>query len=817
MTPLLKEAWAGLQRRGAATAVAVGGLTLALAACLLVALIATAVADPFPDAPDPERVVVLDFKGNPPGRPGSWLSYSPVAIGALLKARPLPLDQISRVAFDGIDIEHEGRVQPAYKLMADPEVVPLLGLKVLAGDFRAALAQRDGIAITVGLMRKLWGELPPAQALGRTLLSRGQRYTVLAVLPPPDPRAPFGDANPMVGDGWAWVGFDSQGNGWSEADRDAIYMANGRVFARLRTGASVAQVGGWMREAFVASPGYAALPADWKANREAAYFRGLPLTQLPFEGEVAELRWQLIGAVAAACVLLLLMAAFNHMNLQAAALLQRQRETALRRCLGASAGQLLRLWAMEALLPLGAGAAGALLLAWWVAPAVANWMGLSPALPVADPLPGNVLAGLTAAVALLLPLTLAVPAALALQRAPAPALQGRTASEGPWGRRLRQGLLGLQLAGALGLLALAGVLALQQQHLLQAERGFDIRNRLWLGLMVDPQNMPPMEGLVQALNAHPAVQHWAFSGGRLGRDTEGRKELHVSTSRHQQVLRVSTVSSDFVDTFGLKLLAGSVGKNPSTNAGTGGEPRLVIDAKAARLLGFASPQKAVGALLRGGGGYLQEGQDQRRVVAVVQDVKLESARDPALPQAFIVDDKPQWDVALHGRDTATLRAAIDEIWKAHGPPVPHEVRAADEMLADAYQLEQQLTTLLIGLSLLAMGVALVGAYALVADTLRRRRTELVLRRLHGAGPAAMARQVLREFAWPLLGAAVVALPLSAWLGGMYLGGFVDRVDTLAGLALPLFAASGAVVIVLAAAAARHLRQALALQPVEALG
>ena len=35
----------------------------------------------------------------------------------------------------------------------------------------------------------------------------------------------------MVGDGWAWVGFDSQGNGWSEADRDAIYMANGRVFA----------------------------------------------------------------------------------------------------------------------------------------------------------------------------------------------------------------------------------------------------------------------------------------------------------------------------------------------------------------------------------------------------------------------------------------------------------------------------------------------------------------------------------------------------------------------------------------------------------
>ncbi len=102
-------------------------------------------------------------------------------------------------------------------------------------------------------------------------------------------------------------------------------------------------------------------------------------------------------------------------------------------------------------------------------------------------------------------------------------------------------------------------------------------------------------------------------------------------------------------------------------------------------------------------------------------------------------------------------------------------------------------------------------------SLRRRRTELVLRRLHGAGPAAMAREVLREFAGPLLGAAAVALPLAAWLGEMYLGGFVDRIDPLPGLAGPLSVALAAIVLVLVAAAARHLRLALALQPAEALG
>jgi hypothetical protein len=810
MTGLLSDALRGLRHRRGATLVAVGGLMLAQAACLLVGLLAIALADVDPGIPDPERVVVLDFKGNPPGQPSPWLASSPVAFGPMLKERQLPLDGIARVAPDGIDIHHEGRLQPALLLLADPDVVTVLGLKAVHGDLRAALSRHDGIALTTGLVRMLWGELPAAQALGRRLESRGTFYTVAAVIPNIDPRAPFWGANPMVGNAMAMVGFDTQGNPWSEENRQAIFMVNGRVFARLGVGASVEQVGGWMRDAFLASPRHADLPADWKAGREAAYFRGLTLAQLPFEGEGQELRWQLIGGVAAATVLLLLMAALNHMNLQVASLLQRQRETALRRSLGADSGHLLQLWALEALLPLLASAVAALLLAWWVAPAVANWLGLSPALPVADPLPVRALAGLGLSVGLLLPLTLAWPAWMALRRAPAPALQGRTASEGPWGRLVRQGLLALQLGGALLLLSLAGVMAVQQHHLLHADRGFDTRNRMWLGIMVDPTHMPPMGDFIAALGRHPAILHWAFSDGRPGADTQGgSRELHVSPSQHKHLLRVSTVSTGYFDTYGMTVLAGDL------RAGSG-DKRLVIDAKAARLLGFATPQDAVGALLRGGGGWRQEGADPRRVVAVVKDVKLESARDPALPQGFLLDDKPQWDLSVHGTDLPALRQALVDIWTAHGPPVRHQIQASDELIAATYRQEEQLTTVLIAVSLLAMGVAMLGAYALVADTLRRRRTELVLRRLHGAGHLAIAREVAAEFAVPLASAALGGLPLAAWLGETYLGGFVDRVGAASGLAGPLAAAAAVTLGVTALAALRHARQALALQPIEAL-
>lgn len=809
MKTLLFDALSSLHGRRGPTLIAASGLMLAMAACLLVALLSIALSDPDPAIPDPQRVVLLDMKGNPPGQPSPWFTASPISFARMLKDRKVPLELISRVSGNGMDIDNNGRLLPAYLLIADPDLVPLLGLRALHGDLRATLNQRDGIAITAGLARKLWGELPLQEGIGKRIESRGAFHTVTAILPNTDPRSPLSGASPMVGDAMAMIGFESHGNPLSDADEDAIYAINGRVLARLPSGVSIERVGDWMREAFNANPLYAQLPIAWRANREAAYFRGLRLTQLPFEGAGNELRWRLLNTVAAASALLLTLAAFNCMNLQTANLLQRQRETALRRSLGADGPQLVRLWAMETAVPLLLAAAGALLLAWWLAPAIANWLGLSPKQPIADPLPGRALLGLLVTTLVLLPLIIALPAWTALRRAPAPALQGRTASEGPWGRRLRQILLTLQLGGAALLLSLAGVLAIQQQHLLHADRGFDTRNRLWLGVMVNPDFVPNMDTFLAALDRHPAVTHRAFSDVRPARETQGRMEMHVSASQHKQVLRVTTVSPSFFDTYGMTLLAGT------PRIGTG-EVNLVIDAKAARLLGFASPNAAVGETLRGGGGFLQEGTDVRRIVAVIKDVKLESAREPALPQAFVLTDRPQWDLSIAGTNLATLRPAVEQLWKLHGPQLTYDIQSADEQRAATYQQEQQLTTMLAAIALLAAGVAMVGVYALVADTLRRRRTELVLHRLHGAGHAAIARQVTTELAPPVLLAAALALPLAFWLGQQYLHDFVDRVSDTLGLAVPLILASIATLLITTIAAARHIRGALSLQPIEAL-
>jgi putative ABC transport system permease protein len=283
MKALLLDAVRGLASRLGPAAVTVGGLMLAMTVCLIVALLAIAQAAPDPAIPDPDRVVLLDFKGNIPDQPISWFTGGPVAFGPMLKERKVPLDLISRASGNGLDINMNGRLHPTFLLIADPDLVPLLGLKSLHGDLRAALTRHDGIAITPGVVRELWGDLPAAEAMGRRFESDGVFYTVAAIIPDFDPRSPVGQASPMVGDRKAMVGYETQGGARTEDYRDNIYAYTGRVFARLRPGATVDPIGGWMRAAFEANPKYAELPAEWKANgREAAFFRGITLTQLPF-------------------------------------------------------------------------------------------------------------------------------------------------------------------------------------------------------------------------------------------------------------------------------------------------------------------------------------------------------------------------------------------------------------------------------------------------------------------------------------------------------------------------------------------------------
>ena len=797
MSPaLLQDAWRALRRPGL-QGLAQIGLALALAASLLVACLAHALATPDPAIPDPERVVLLDFMGNPPGHRSNWFTAAPLFFGPALRRMGVPLEHLARSTESALSLRSAGGQVRALKLLlADPELVPLFGMRALHGDLITTLGRRDALVLDTDAVRQLWGDLPPAQALGRSLPTvDGSAFVVGAVMAPLDPRNPLHGA-PLL------AGFDSRANGMSDEARERPFVINGRVFARLGVGARAEQVAGWMRSAFLAHPGLKQFPPEWTRGREAAFFRGLPLTQLPWAGEKHALRWERVGALAAAAALLTLLATLNGAQLSAAALLRRQRETAVRRSLGASRMALLRLWAAEALGPALLAAAAALLLAWWSTPWLAGWLGLwMPDFP-----PAALIAALFGLSLLLLIPQLALAAGWALRQPPAAALQGRSRGEGPWGRRLRQGLLGLQLGGALLLLALSGVLLQQHQHLLQADRGYTAEHRLVLEGLADG---PPPVALIEALTHLPQVRSWSW-GDALPTDIYMESLEGLRGPAGEVQLRTNEVAPSFFRTWGMKLLAGD------PQGGGQGEGRVVLDAQAARILGFASPAAAVGQLLRGGGGFAQVGEQAFRIVAVTADLRFEAGRLPSQPKLFHLKEEPVGLLTLHGDDSQALEKAVHQTWQRLAPERVQRVELASVQRAQAAAEERRLTGLLFGVALLALAVAALGAQALVADTLRRRRREIVLRRLHGAGPAAIVRTLLGELLPPLGAALMLALPLAAWLGAHYLQQYADRVALLPGLTPPLLAAGALILPLLLLTLWQQLREALALQPIEAL-
>jgi ABC-type antimicrobial peptide transport system permease subunit len=112
-----------------------------------------------------------------------------------------------------------------------------------------------------------------------------------------------------------------------------------------------------------------------------------------------------------------------------------------------------------------------------------------------------------------------------------------------------------------------------------------------------------------------------------------------------------------------------------------------------------------------------------------------------------------------------------------------------------------------------LAIAGFGTYVLAAHTVQRRAREIVLRKLHGAGPSHIALLVVRETGALALLAALAALPL-AWLGiGRYLAQYVERAPIGGWTLLAAFAMT---LLVAALAVARHAWLAMRMRPADAL-
>src|SRR5471030_201084 len=434
----LRLGWRALTQEPAYLAVAVSGLGIGLAAAALLLGLVRYSTQYNAHVPDAEHVYVVKQRFNvDPKAP--VFDQAPLFLRAVAGRLPgvigatgyVPTRPLNRpLTLRG---ENHGALRRLDGLTVLPGFTATLGVRALAGNLDAALAQPDSFAITRQAALRLFGS---ADAVGRTLRAEGQLLRVAAVVatPPSNTTIPFEalfGATSLLGEPELRHELLTGDQGWW-----------GKLLIRVRPDASVADITHALQRTLDDSAVSGKLKPEARqrlGQRHAMELSLAPLRDAYFDEEVAgngisapgeRARPAVVAALAALALLIVALAAVNYVNLSTLRVLRRQRDIAMRMVLGAGARRIATQLLIEALLVALLATALALLLAWLALPAFCRLVqrdlgGLFTPGYVAAALAGGVMLGM---------LTALHPTALALRVRPALALAGRRGGEGP-GRR----------------------------------------------------------------------------------------------------------------------------------------------------------------------------------------------------------------------------------------------------------------------------------------------------------------------------------------------------------------------------------------------
>ncbi len=638
-------------------------------------------------------------------------------------------------------------------------ISPALGRDFVAGDDLPNVAR---VAIlSDALWRQRFGADPAI--LGRAIRLDDEAYTVVGVLP-----AGFGNVMDPAAAIYAPLAYDpalpAQGREWGH---------HLRVLGRVGTAVTPAQLNDDLGRVLQAMA--TRFPDQLKDG-------GMPRAMAPtlLADELTAGVRPTLTAIAGAVLLVLLIACVNVANLQLARSIEDQGDLRIRQALGAGRTRLLRGIVLESLVSALAAAATGFLLACNI---VALLRAIAPAeLPALATLsPGPRDAVFALATALVAALVIAAPAATQLfgggdnERRTQRVIGGR--------QRARRALVIAEVALALVLLVGAGLLLQSVRRLFEIHPGFDSAGLVTLHVQSASHRFDDAaaaqsygEQVLDAVRALPGVTRAAwtsqlpFSGDFDQYGVSFEAGPGEPPSGGYGAMRYA-VSPGYLGTMGIALLRGrEIGADDQ--AGTA--PVAVISAALAHArFGDADP---IGKRLHVGRTDLP----WFTVVGVAADVKQASLRDDdggavyvGAAQWYFTDTSPTLVVRTAG-DPLVLAAALKSTVAAIDADHAVVRVAVMDQLLKASEAERRFALALFeAFGALALLLAAVGVYGVLAANVVDRRREIGVRIALGARADSVARLVIRQgmgMMLPGIALGVVAsLLLSRFLQNLLFG------------------------------------------------
>jgi predicted permease len=710
---------------------------------------------------DPGRLVFLFEKTEKATRLGNlWAFTYPNFLDV---QRTTTAVDAAASAFGGGAVREQDKAEHFNGCEVTSTFFPVLGVQMLRGRAFSADEDRPGgapvIVISERLAEKLFSSADAA--VGQTLVLDEEPRTVVGVLPA----------------GFRWMGNPeldvftplAQDPSPNLLHRDRHMLT---VAARLRPGVSLVQA-----RTDLDAIGHG-LAKQFPDTNEGRTF----ITQ-PFEvdtSDVSSALWLLFGAVG----LVLLIACANVANLLLVRSVGREREFAMRAALGAGRGRLIRQCLLEsAVLGLGGGAVGVLLAVAGLRPFVALWPN---ALPRADEigLDWRVMlfalgASLSSGFLFGLVPALRVPTRDVEQR-----LRGGQRAVGGASRRLHGAFVVAEIGLAVVLLVSAGILGRTLIRLASINPGVDVNNVLTARMSLAPSTLanpaailPAWRDVLDHARRVPGVEDATIVDiipMREGNNTIGYWPNASMPPEDRTPEALATCAMpDFQKVMGLRLL---VGRFIDDQDRMGSEKVVVIDEVLAKnAFGGANP---VGKQL-----WIEErtspfsdgsaGNDISTVIGVVGHVRYwgPTGDDSATVRAELYYSFAQvypgylhrWSdlMSIAVRTTIPPMSIVGSLEKAvkgpTGDQVLNEIQSMDQIASDSLGQQRMLMILFGIFAGLALLLACIGIYGVLAYLTRQRVPEIGLRMALGASARDIIQLVLRQSFWMVIGGVAVGV------------------------------------------------------------
>ncbi len=518
----------------------------------------------------------------------------------------------------------------------------------------------------------------------------------------------------------------------------------------------------------------------------------------------------------------LLLACVNIANLMLARGAHRQREMSVRLALGAGRRRILRQMLTESLMLSLLGGISGMFLAYLgrnVLPSLLSnpWENNALNVPF-DWLVFTFAAAVTLATGLLFGLA---PAFGAARAEVGTALKDTAQTT----TRRRKGLGGKSIVGfqvALStLLVIGALLFLRTLFALNTINvGFPTDHLLLFGInppslrYPDGKDIQLYQRLEQAFAAIPGVQSVAASDPPLlsgnmsvtGFSIEGAKSAKQNLPPQKRL----AVGNDFFHTMGVPITAGrSFGPQDTT---TSAKVAIINQALAKERFPGINPLGKRFSTAGDKGPWIE-------IVGISADTRYASLRDPAPAQFFLpyiqMEKRDGLTYELRTQlDPSTLVPTLRRTVAAIDPDLPLvDIRTQQEQIDSMMQMERTFAALTAGFGLLALSLACVGIYGVMAYSVSNRTNEIGIRLALGAMPRQVLAMVLRESTWISLAGVAIGLGAAALLTRLVKSMLYGLEPTD-----PFSLAGGAALLLVVGLAASWIpaHRAAAVQPMEAL-